>query len=82
MQNERSEYDYLWSGGDWVLVKSHCEDGLGPYSIYNKATSELLLVEDEDLFATLCSEMRRRGCEILNEIPMRDVSLDDLRIEN
>ena len=59
---ELEKYSYLWDGSEsgWVVLKDKYK-----YTIFNKETKMMLLVEDEDLNNRLAAYMILNGCEVI-----------------
>ena len=65
---DAESFGYLWDGTEegWVLVR-----GRGLPTIFNRVTRMALVVEDDDLWASVVQQMIERGAEVLEELPRR-----------
>ncbi|WP_261955525.1 hypothetical protein [Streptomyces nigrescens] len=68
MSADMKSYDYLWTTerADWVLVKT--PRAIAPV-IYNRSSRRVLLIEDNDLYAAVVTEMKNAGIEVFDSIP-------------
>jgi hypothetical protein len=69
------QYRHLWEGLEegWVLLKTPSLPG--GYSVFNKLHSTALLIESDELNMAVCERMKDAGCEVLENIPTRDVTV-------
>jgi len=67
MEDKLIENSYLWEDENWVLL-SHLVPTTQEikYWLFNLETDEMLLVEDSEIAEFLISEMKRRGCRIVD----------------
>lgn len=62
---EIEDYNFLWTSeiDDWVLI------GAAPdYTIFNRKTSSMMLVEDDMIAEALVDRMREHGCKVYESI--------------
>jgi len=69
------QYGYLWRtpAEGWVLLKA--PQLQGGYSVFNKRHSTLLLIESEEENMAVCKRMKDAGCEVLENIPKKEVTV-------
>ena len=80
MDSELSNYEYLWASGNWCLVRSDSEDG--QFIIFDEAHSSILSLTDDCLHHRLVAAMQEHGVVVRDDMPSREVSIDDFVIEN
>lgn len=84
MPETLKEYEHMWDGtsAGWVLVRCNDADGSGEYSIYNKNTKMVCIIEDDVVHKEVCDKLLAVGTEVLPEMPNAEFSIDDIEIEN
>jgi hypothetical protein len=84
MSEKLKEYEYMWNGSSvgWVLVRFNEADGGVEYSIYNKKTKMVCIIEDDEIHKMVCNKLLSLGTEVLPNIPQSEFSIHDIELEN
>ena len=83
MVNPLTQYEYLWDGSTpgWVLVRSDGPEEHEGYSVYNKESRMLCLIEDDTIHRMVCEKLLSQGAEVLDRIPRCEFNIQDISIE-
>jgi hypothetical protein len=72
------EYCYLWNNlaSGWFLLKESVVDkDWAPYSIINKKTATLLLIENNKIHREVCEIMLKKNVEVLDKMPKLNLKI-------
>tara|TARA_R110002096_G_scaffold16915_4_gene58314 strand:- start:1342 stop:1608 length:267 start_codon:yes stop_codon:yes gene_type:complete len=78
-EDELQEYSYLWEDDHWVILSRYDPEIQRTRSlIFDTSTGMALIIENNELAEILKSEMKRRGCRVMDpdSLDLNEFSFD------